>query len=136
MLNTLPLSRQWSLVRRAVDEQAPGSSAALESLCQSCWYPIYAFIRRSGKSAAAAENLCQGFFERVLSTRLFVAADPEKGRLRTFLLTFLKRYMVDEHDRVQAGKRGSVRVVDFSSLSAEELYLAEPVDIATPDRLY
>ncbi len=124
------------MVRRAVDEQAPSSRAALESLCQSCWYPLYAFIRRSGKSAADAEDLCQGFFERVLSTRLFAVADPEKGRLRTFLLTCVKRYMADEHDRASAGKRGSGRVVDFSSLSAEELYLAEPVDSATPDRLY
>lgn len=123
-------------MRRAVDEQAPGSRAALESLCSNCWYPIYAFIRRSGKPAADAEDICQGFFERVLRMRLFAVADPEKGRLRTFLLTCLKRYMADEHDRAQAGKRGSGRVVVFSSLRAEELYLAEPVDIATPDRLY
>lgn len=124
------------MVRRAVDEQSTGSQAALEQLCQNCWYPIYAFIRRSGKSATDAEDLCQGFFERVLRARLFAAADPEKGKLRTFLLTCLKRYMADEHDRTLAGKRGSGRIVDFSSLSAEEQYLAEPVDTVTPDRLY
>lgn len=130
------IQTQWSMVRRAVDEQSTGSRAALEQLCQNCWYPIYAFIRRSGKSAEDAEDLCQGFFQRVLSARLFAAADPEKGKLRTFLLTCLKRYMADEHDRALAGKRGSGKVVEFSALSAEEQYLAEPVDTATPDRLY
>jgi RNA polymerase sigma-70 factor (ECF subfamily) len=67
----------------------PDHTRHWKSLCQSCWYRISAFIRRSGKLAADAGDLCQGFFERVLSTRLFAAADPEKGRLRTFLLTAL-----------------------------------------------
>lgn len=124
------------MVRRAVDEQSTGSRAALEQLCQNCWYPIYAFIRRSGKSAEDAEDLCQGFFQRVLSARLFAAADPEKGKLRTFLLTCLKRYMADEHDRILSQKRGGGRVVEFDSLSAEEQYQAQPVDTTTPDRLY
>lgn len=124
------------MVRRAVDEQASGSQRALGQLCQNCWYPIYAFIRRSGKSAEDAEDLCQGFFERVIRTRLLAAADPGKGKLRTFLLSCLKHYMADEHDRASAQKRGGGKVVEFSALSAEEQYLAEPVDAVTPDRLY
>lgn len=139
----MPLSRhasfvqtQWSMVRRAVDERHSGSQRALGQLCQNCWYPIYAFIRRSGKSPEDAEDLCQGFFERVISTRLLAGADPEKGRLRTFLLSCLKHYMADEHDRAFAQKRGAGKVVEFSALSAEEQYLAEPVDTVTPDRLY
>lgn len=130
------MQTQWTQVRRAVDEQAMGSQEALGQLCRNCWYPIYAFIRSSGKSPEDAEDLCQGFFERVIRTRLLASADPEKGRLRTFLLTCLKRYMADEHDRVMAQKRGAGRVVEFDSLSAEEQYLAEPRDMVTPDRLY
>lgn len=130
------IQTRWSMVRRAVDDQASGSQLALGQLCQNCWYPIYAFIRRSGKSAEDAEDLCQGFFERVIRTRLLASADPEKGRLRTFLLSCLKHYMADQHDRNLAQKRGAGKVVEFSALSAEEQYLAEPVDTVTPDRLY
>lgn len=127
---------QWTLVRRAADEQASGFQMALGQLCQNCWHPIDAFIRRSGKLAEDAEDLCQDFFERVIRTRLLASADPEKGKLRTFLLSCLKHYMADEHDRASAQKRGGGRVVEFSALSAEEQYLAEPADTATPDRLY
>ena len=127
---------RWSVVRRAVEEEGPAAGEALSHLCAASWYPIYAFIRRSGKSAHDAEDLTQGFFERLLEKNFFAAADRERGRLRAFLLTCVKRHLADEHDRAMAAKRGGGRVIVFSAATAEELYAAEPVDTLTPDRLY
>jgi DNA-directed RNA polymerase specialized sigma24 family protein len=126
----------WSVVRRAADAGEPGSRQALEMLCESCWYPIYAFVRRSGKSPEDAEDLTQGFLQRLIEKNLFASADREKGRLRTFLLACLKLYMADERDRAMAEKRGGGRVTTFSAEWAEDQFVKEPVDDLTPDRLY
>ena len=55
------------------------------SLCESYWYPLYAFLRRRGYPADQAQDLTQEFFTRVLERRYPVRADPEKGRFRSFL---------------------------------------------------
>ena len=105
-------------------------------LCQSCWYPIYAYVRRTGQRPHDAEDLTQSFFARLLEKNFFAVADKEKGRLRAFLLTCVKCHLADEHDRAMAQKRGGGKVTSFTSTWAEERYAAEPVDDLTPDRLY
>ena len=126
----------WSLVRRAVDEHSPEAPKAMEAICAAYWYPVYAFIRHSGKSPHDAEDLTQGFFARVLEKELFAAADEQKGRLRTFLFTCLRRFLADEHDRDIAEKRGYGRVISLDAMDAEERFHREPVDRLSPDRLF
>lgn len=130
------LTTRWSVVHRAAARAEPEAAAALAQLCAACWFPIYAYIRRSGKSAHDAEDLTQGFFARLLEKNFLASADGDKGRLRTFLLTCVQRHLADEHDRAQAQKRGGGRVIELEALAAEERYAAEPVDRLTPDRCY
>lgn len=127
---------QWSRVRQAADLQDPSSRQALEQLCVQYWYPIYAFLRRSGHSAEDAEDLTQGFFATLVEGNLLAMADPEKGRLRTYLLSCVKHHEVNDHVRKNALKRGGGKVILRSTVSAEELYAAEPQDTLSPDRLY
>jgi len=127
---------RWSLVRRAIGADDAAARAALAALCAGYWYPLYAFIRRSGKSPQDAEDLTQGFFARLLEKGTLAAADPEKGKLRTFLLACARHYLADEHDRAQAQKRGAGLVTSFDAAEAEERYATEPVDDLTPDRLF
>lgn len=127
---------RWTLVRRAVGTDDAAARAALAALCAGYWYPLYAFIRRSGKSPPDAEDLTQGFFARLLEKGTLAAADPEKGKLRTFLLACARHYLADEHDRAQAQKRGFGLVTSFDAAQAEERYATEPVDNLTPDRLF
>lgn len=127
---------QWSAVRLAVGADDAKARVALAELCGVYWYPLYAFIRRSGKSPHDAEDLTQGFFARLVEKGLLASADPAKGKLRTFLLACLQHYLLDEHDRTQAQKRGGGALVNFDSASAEERYAAEPVDEVSPDRLF
>ena len=70
-------------MRRAV---GAGDAQALATLCDAYWYPIYAYVRRSGHSPHDAEDLTQGLFAGLLEKETLTRADPEKGRLRTFLL--------------------------------------------------
>lgn len=139
-MNPSPNSFQtthWSLVRRALGESPGAGNPALAEWCQAYWYPIYAFIRRRGVSVEDAEDLTQGFFVRLLEKDILAAADQEKGRLRTFLLTCLRRYLADENDRRFARKRGANVTFSLDLGGAEERYRCEPASAdLTPDRLF
>ena len=94
---------QWSLVLAAHDFASPHAHDALAALCHAYWYPIYAFIRRRGYSADAAEDLTQDFFARVLEEGFLAQVDREKGRFRAFLLAACKHSLANrrDHDRAQ-----------------------------------
>ena len=127
---------RWTVVRQAMGVDDPSARQALAALCDAYWYPLYAFIRRSGKTPHDAEDLTQGFFARLLENKILAAADPEKGKLRTFLLACTRNYLADERDRAMAQKRGAAVLVSFNPEWAEERYTAEPVDDLSPDRLF
>ena len=127
---------RWTLVRQAASSTDPAAQQALATLCESYWYPVYAFIRRSGKGPHDAEDLTQGFFARLLAKDILALADPGKGRLRSFLLTCVRNFVADEHARSTALKRGAGVLVSFNPAWAEESYATEPVDDLTPDRLF
>jgi DNA-directed RNA polymerase specialized sigma24 family protein len=44
----------------------PQAAMALEQLCRTYWYPLYAFLRREGHSPEDAQDLVQGFFLHLL----------------------------------------------------------------------
>src|SRR5690349_5841201 len=84
---------RWTVVRQAINSDDPAARKALATLCESYWYPVYAFIRRTGKSPHDAEDLTQGFFARLLEKDMLATIDPSKGRLRSFLLTCVRNFM-------------------------------------------
>ena len=127
---------RWSIVRLAVSSTDPAARQALSTLCEAYWYPVYAYIRRSGKGPHDAEDLTQGFFARLLEKGILAAADPAKGKLRSFLLNCVRNFVTDEHSRDMALKRGAGLIVSFNPEWAEQSYAAEPVDDLTPDRLF
>jgi len=127
---------RWSLVIKARG-QGEVAENALEELCQLYWYPLYAFVRRSGKSPHDAEDLTQGFFSRVLANEKFGDADSSKGHLRSYMLTGLKHYMHNDWQKGQTQKRGGgVAPISIDQQLAEDRYQYEPVDELSPDRMY
>jgi len=88
----------------------PDSGRALEDLCRSYWPPLYGYVRRRGYSPQDAEDLTQSFFALVLRKDVLRSADQEKGRMRTYLLTALQRFLVNDYHRKMAQKRGGDRV--------------------------
>jgi RNA polymerase sigma factor (sigma-70 family) len=108
----------WSLVVRATGSESPDGAAALASLCESYWRPIYLYIRRRGYSAHDAQDLTQGFFAFLLSRNHMAKADADRGRFRSFLLGTLKKFLSDQRDKANAQKRGggtTTLSLDFES---------------------
>jgi len=128
---------RWTVVLAARGKPSPEAISALERLCGSYWYPLYAFVRRSGYSPADAEDLTQEFFARLLEHNWIAQADRHKGRFRSFLLMAMKRFLAKEWDRAQTLKRGGqVRFVPLEFHTAETRYAREPADSRTPEQVF
>lgn len=116
------------------DHQA---AEAMATLCETYWYPLYAFARRRGLSADDAADLTQDFFGRLLRRDFLQTADPQRGRFRSFLLTIFKRYMGHQQQRDQAVKRGGgKRIFSLDPADGEQRYRFEPVEHCTAEQLY
>lgn len=121
----------------ARDVHSPGSREALESLCRTYWFPIYAFLRRQGHSPADAEDHTQGFFWSLLRHCSLAPVDPARGKFRSFLLASLRHYLSDQRDRDHAMKRGGGRaIVSLDADSAEANYARQVSDHESPDLLF
>jgi RNA polymerase sigma factor (sigma-70 family) len=128
---------RWTLVAAASRQSSPQAADALAELCQIYWPPLYGYLRGRGHDREDAQDLTQGFFTRLLQRRDLRVADPERGPFRAFLLTSLKRYAINEHERSVAVRRGgrSVRLsLDFEE--AERVYTLERRPNDSPDRAF
>lgn len=132
------LDTRWTLIHHLRNGNASQSAEAMAELCQRYWYPLYGYVRRSGKTREEAEDLTQEFFTRyLLEQELLVKADRDRGKLRTFLLTVMKRFLIKDWQKGNAEKRGGKLTkvpIDFEE--GEARYGHEPVDRTTPDELY
>lgn len=130
-------STRWSIVAAARDPAAPEAAVALAQLCEQYWYPLYVFARRRGYSADEAQDLTQGFFTRMIEKHDAAAANPQRGRFRTFLLSAFQHYISNQRDRDAALKRGGgteLLPLDFGD--AEDRYIREPAHNDTPETAY
>jgi RNA polymerase sigma factor (sigma-70 family) len=131
------VTTRWSVVAAATGSSSPQSRRALADLCQTYWPPLYAFLRRRGHSPEDAQDLTQGFFARVLERHAFRAADPARGRFRSFLLASLQHHVINEHERGAAAKRGGRLPhlsLDFDDV--ERTYQVEARSQDSPDRAF
>ena len=127
----------WSVVLTAGRDDPAGAAAALEQLCRKYWFPIYAFVRRRGSSQQEAEDLTQGFFAHLLEMETLKKADRGKGKFRTFLLAALTKFLSNEWDKRRTLKRGGRnQILSLDEMAAEELYRLEPVEPASPEKLF
>lgn len=117
---------RWSVVLAARQQFCPESASALEAICRTYWYPLYAYVRRTGQSPHDAQDLTQEFFCRLLEKRWLDAADPHKGRLRTFLIAALKNFLHKEWRHASAQKRGGASVpIQIDTAFAESRLAAD-----------
>jgi len=127
----------WSVVIGARGLDTPQARVALETLCGAYWYPLYAYVRRRGYSPEDAQDLTQGFFERILTGGFLDAADREKGKFRSYLLASLNHFLADEWDRARRQKRGGGQpTIPLDADAAEDRYRLEPADELTPERIF
>jgi len=121
----------------AVGRDSDTGSLALGELCQTYWYPLYAYVRRQGHHPADAQDLTQAFFARFLATQGFAKAQPERGRFRSFLLTSLQHFLTNEWDRARAQKRGGgIAPLSLDDSTMESRYAEEPDPGLSAERIY
>lgn len=123
---------RWSLILGARLEPE-AARQALGQICRDYRAPVLAYIRRNGYPPTDAEDLTQEFFTRLLERRWDVRADPARGRFRSYLLTALRRFLIDAHAHDTARKRGGgLCPVDMDQAT---LALASPSSEA-PDQAF
>lgn len=133
---TFPLTH-WSLVLQAGRRDTTRAQAALSSLCQAYWFPLYAHARRRGYNPHDAEDLTQEFFAQLLQRQALAAADPERGRFRTFLLGAMNHFLAHQWEKAHAKKRGAGCLpLSLDMNAAEQRYDLLPPDNSTPDKAF
>lgn len=128
---------RWSLVVAAASDSTELSAFAIESICQAYWYPLYAFARRSGRSPHDAQDLTQLFFQCLLEKGWLASVDRERGRMRTFLITAMKRLLSKEQRSFNTERRGGKQVrVALDTDLAEGRYASDLPKSLSAGELY
>lgn len=127
---------RWTMVLKAAHPDTTRARVALADLCQTYWFPLYAYVRRRGHSPHDAEDLTQGFFARLLRLNSLSVVRRENGKFRAFLLASMKHYLADEWDRGSAQKRAAERTVSLDAEIAERRYQMEALDQLNPECLF
>lgn len=131
------VTTHWSVVLAAGDVSHSGAQAALATLCEAYWYPLYAFVRRSGYDSDRAQDVTQDYFADVLERQALRGLDPAKGRFRAFLLASLRHFLSHERDRTRAAKRGGgVTTLSIDQDHAEQRFDLEAADTLTPEQIF
>jgi RNA polymerase sigma-70 factor (ECF subfamily) len=127
----------WSVVVAAGGDDSSAARAALATLCETYWYPLYAYVRRWGASVDDARDLTQGFLLSLLERRDFENLRQERGRFRAFLLASLQHFLANDAARRRTQKRGGgVLLLPLAFDDAEGRYRVEPEEPSTPETLY
>jgi DNA-directed RNA polymerase specialized sigma24 family protein len=127
----------WSIVLAAKQTNVLKSQAALEQLCRTYWYPLYAYVRRRGNNPHDSQDLTQGFFARLFEDNFLGRVKSDKGKFRSFLLAAMNHFLANEKDRARAVKRGGGReIISLDAEPAEERYKFEPSSDVTAEVLY
>jgi RNA polymerase sigma factor (sigma-70 family) len=128
---------QWGQVAKAAggDLDSPAVRGAVEELYRAYSQPIYAFIRRRGRTPHDAQDLTQDFFVHLLDKKALGRADQDRGKFRTFLLGALQRFLSDRADHANARRRGGgCDIVFLDDDTAEQQYqLAAPRDVTAEE---
>ena len=121
----------------AGQRHTPQSDSALEQLCRTYWFPLYAYVRRRGQAKADAEDLTQAFFARLLEKNFLAGLAAERGKFRAFLLAALKHFLANEWDKARAQKRGGGEVpLSLDWQTADTKFQVAATNEPSPDRAF
>src|SRR5437867_8375672 len=96
------VTTHWSVVLAAGGLDSAQAQVSLARLCQTYWFPIYAFIRKRGYPPPDAQDLTQQFFADLVEKKRLAHASRDRGRFRVFLMTCAQNFLHNEHDRTCA----------------------------------
>jgi RNA polymerase sigma-70 factor (ECF subfamily) len=94
-------------------------------------------VRRRGHSPEDAQDLTQDFFARLLRKEYLRHVDRERGTFRTFLLTSLQRFLVNDWKKGRRRRRGGGQpVLSLDTNTVEGRYQIEASEESTPEKLF
>lgn len=127
---------RWSVVLRARDG-SDDAREALADLCDTYWFPLYAFVRRRGFDADEALDLTQGYFADLIDREYLKQVRRERGEFRSFLLVSMKHHISHVKRAERAHKRGGTyRHVSMDAADAEQRYAEPALDGRSPEELF
>lgn len=127
----------WTVVLAAGQRHTPQADSALEELCRTYWFPLYAYVRRRGHPKADAEDLVQAFFARFLAKNYLEGLSEERGRFRAFLLAALKNFLINDWKKSQRQKRGGGEVnLSLDWETADTKFQVAATNEPSPDRAF
>jgi RNA polymerase sigma-70 factor (ECF subfamily) len=127
----------WTNVLAAQRSGSPEAVGALEKLCETYWYPLYAYLRRKGYDPFKAQDLTQEFFFRLIKENYLGAVDRRRGKFRSFLLAALNHFASNQRDYEQAAKRGGrVTLISLDETDAEGRFQQEPASELSPEKIF
>ena len=127
----------WTVVLAAGQRSTPQSDRALEELCRTYWFPLYAYVRRRGHTKEDAEDLTQAFFARFLARNYLESLRAERGRFRAFLLASLKHFLANEWDKSRRQKRGGgVTPLSLDWQTADTQFQVAATNEPSPDQAF
>jgi RNA polymerase sigma-70 factor (ECF subfamily) len=137
-VNPLFASTRWTIVLAAREGNGPEGEAAMASLCATYWRPLYAYVRRQGRSIEDAQDLTQSFFSHLLEKESLRHVDPSLGRFRSFLLASFRNFLAGEWRHRNASKRGgAVAIVSLEEMTRGEARMATgSAESRTPEQVY
>ena len=128
---------QWTVVLVAGQRHTPQSDGALEELCRTYWFPLYAYVRRRGHTKEDAEDLVQAFFARFLEKNYLAGLSAERGRFRAFLLASLKHFLINEWKKSQRLKRGGgEQLLSLDWETADTKFQVASTSEPSPDKAF
>jgi RNA polymerase sigma factor (sigma-70 family) len=128
---------RWSMVLEAIDAGRAEGSSALATLCETYWWPVFAFVRKRGYSEEDARDLTQAFFTRELERPSLKGARPELGRFRSYLLGAVQHFLADQRDRAAAAVRGGgVTHVSLDAHTSADPLASDRAIGETPERAF
>jgi RNA polymerase sigma-70 factor (ECF subfamily) len=127
----------WNVVLLAGAEASPRSVQALEQLCRTYWFPLYAYLRRLSYGPQDAQDLAETFFGRLLGKNEATTTDRRKDKFRIFLLDSLNHFLAYERDRTDDAKHnGSQATISIEGREAECQYLQDALSDLSPERIF
>ena len=127
----------WSVVVAAGEEGSEQAALALSKLCQTYWFPVYAFIRKRGHSPEQSQDFTQEFFAVFLEKNYVTKAARDRGRFRAFLMSSVQNFLHNQYDKAQTQKRGGgQKLLSLDYDKAEERYRIEPVEESDPATIF
>ena len=127
----------WSVVLAAGSPESTRYQEAIAILCETYWFPLYAYLRRCGYDTHQAEDHTQGFFASLFEKQGLRLACAKRGKFRSYLLGAMKHFLSDEKDRAHAKKRGGgAKVLSLNFENGESQYALEPVNRLSPEKLF